>query len=54
MLRKLTLGVLLALASLLSIQAEISKDRFRELKLVQGDSVFIRPRRFELFPNRIH
>jgi sulfate transport system ATP-binding protein len=36
------------------IQAEISKDRFRELKLVQGDSVFIRPRRFELFPNRIH
>jgi sulfate transport system ATP-binding protein len=36
------------------IQAEISKDRFRELKLVQGDNVFIRPRRFELFPNRIH
>jgi hypothetical protein len=28
--------------------------RFRELKLVQGDHVFIRPRRLELFPNRIH
>jgi sulfate transport system ATP-binding protein len=36
------------------IQAEISKERLRELKLVQGDRVFIRPRRFELFANRIH
>jgi sulfate transport system ATP-binding protein len=36
------------------IQAEISKERFRELKLIQGDSVFIRPRRFDLFPNQIH
>jgi sulfate transport system ATP-binding protein len=36
------------------IQAEISKERLRELKLVQGDSVFIRPRRFELFSKRIH
>ena len=36
------------------IQAEISKERFRELKLVAGDRVFIRPRRFDLFPSQLH
>ncbi len=36
------------------IQVEISKERFRELQLVRGDQVFIKPRRFDLFPNRIH
>ncbi len=36
------------------IQVEISKERFRELQLVRGDQVFIKPRRFDLFPNQIH
>lgn len=36
------------------IQVEISKERFRELQLVRGDQVFIKPRRFDLFPRRIH
>ena len=36
------------------IQAEISRERFRELKLVAGDRVFIRPRRFDLFPSQLH
>jgi sulfate transport system ATP-binding protein len=36
------------------IQVEISKERFRELQLVRGDQVFIKPRRFDLFPSRIH
>ncbi len=36
------------------IQVEISKERFRELQLVRGDQVFIKPRRFDLFPNRVH
>ncbi|TSA52870.1 MAG: sulfate ABC transporter ATP-binding protein [Nitrosomonadaceae bacterium] len=36
------------------IQVEISKERFRELQLVRGDQVFIKLRRFDLFPNRIH
>jgi sulfate transport system ATP-binding protein len=36
------------------IQVEISKERFRELRLVRGDQVFIKPRRFDLFPNQIH
>lgn len=33
------------------IQVEISKERFRELKLVKGDKVFIKPKRLDLFPN---
>ena len=33
------------------IQVEISKERFRELQLVKGDEVFIKPRRLDLFPN---
>ena len=33
------------------IQVEISKERFRELRLVKGDEVFIKPRRLDLFPN---
>jgi sulfate transport system ATP-binding protein len=37
-----------------TIQAEISKERFRELALVAGDRVYLRPRRFDLFPRRIH
>lgn len=36
------------------IQVEISKERFRELQLVRGDQVFIKPRRYDLFPNQIH
>ncbi len=32
------------------IQVEISKERFRELQLVKGDKVFIKPRRLDLFP----
>lgn len=36
------------------IQAEISRERFRELKLVAGERVFIRPRRFDLFPSQLH
>lgn len=36
------------------IQVEISKERFRELKLARGDQVFIRPARFDLFPAQIH
>lgn len=36
------------------IRVEISKERFRELQLVRGDQVFIKPRRFDLFPNQIH
>jgi sulfate transport system ATP-binding protein len=36
------------------IHAEISKERFRELALVAGDLVYLRPRRFDLFPRRIH
>ena len=36
------------------IQVEISKERFRELQLVRGDQVFIKPRRFDLFPSRMH
>ena len=36
------------------IQAEISRERFRELKLTAGERVFIRPRRFDLFPSQIH
>lgn len=37
-----------------TIHAEISKERFRELQLVRGDQVFIKPRRLDLFPNHIH
>ena len=33
------------------IQVEISKERFRELQLLKGDDVFIKPRRLDLFPN---
>jgi len=33
------------------IQVEISKERVRELKLVKGDEVFIKPRRLSLFPH---
>ena len=36
------------------IQVEISKERFRELKLTRNDQVFIRPSRFDLFPTQIH
>ncbi|MBA2659522.1 MAG: sulfate ABC transporter ATP-binding protein [Nitrosospira sp.] len=36
------------------IQVEVTKERFRELKLVRGDQVFIRPSRFDLFPNQVH
>lgn len=36
------------------IQVEISKERFRELQLVRGDQVFIKPARFDLFPAQIH
>ena len=36
------------------IQVEISKERFRELQLVRGEQVFIRPARFDLFPSRTH
>jgi len=36
------------------IQVEISKERFRELKLTRGDQVFIKPSRFDLFPAQIH
>lgn len=36
------------------IQVEISKERFRELQLVRGDRVFIKPSRFDLFPNQVH
>jgi sulfate transport system ATP-binding protein len=38
----------------LLIQAEISKERFRELALAAGDRVYLRPRRFDLFPSRVH
>ncbi|WP_374565139.1 sulfate/molybdate ABC transporter ATP-binding protein, partial [Nitrosomonas sp.] len=33
------------------VHAEISKERFRELQLVKGDKVFIKPKRLDLFPN---
>jgi len=36
------------------IHAEISRERFRELQLVAGDRVYLRPRRFDLFPRQIH
>jgi sulfate transport system ATP-binding protein len=36
------------------IQVEISRERYRELKLARGDQVFITPSRFDLFPSRIH
>ncbi len=36
------------------IQAEISRERFRELNLVSGDRVFLRPRRVGLYPSRLH
>lgn len=36
------------------IQVEITKERFRELKLVRGDHVLIKPSRFDLFPRQIH
>ena len=36
------------------IQVEISKERFRELQLVQGDQVFIKPSRYDLFPAQMH
>jgi sulfate transport system ATP-binding protein len=36
------------------IDAEISRERFRELKFVAGERVFIRPRRFDLFPSQLH
>ncbi|HVY04478.1 MAG TPA: sulfate ABC transporter ATP-binding protein [Burkholderiales bacterium] len=36
------------------IQAEISRERFRELNLVSGDRVFVRPRRLDLYPSRLH
>lgn len=36
------------------IQAEISRERFREQPLARGDRVFIKLRRFDLFPGRLH
>jgi sulfate/thiosulfate transport system ATP-binding protein len=36
------------------IEVEITKERFRELQLVRGDQVFIKPSRFDLFPSQIH
>jgi sulfate transport system ATP-binding protein len=36
------------------IQVEISKERFRDLQLVKGDQVFIKPRRLDLFPHQLH
>lgn len=36
------------------VHAEISKERFRELQLVKGDKVFIKPRRLDLFPDYPH
>jgi sulfate transport system ATP-binding protein len=36
------------------IQVEVTKERFRELQLVKGDQVFIKPSRFDLFPSQIH
>lgn len=33
------------------IHVELSKERFRELKITKGDSVYIKPRRLDLFPN---
>ncbi|KFI17910.1 hypothetical protein IB75_17470 [Nitrosococcus oceani C-27] len=36
------------------IQVEISKERFRDLQLVKGDQVFIKPRRLDLFLHQLH
>jgi sulfate transport system ATP-binding protein len=36
------------------VKVEISKERFRELQLVKGDQVFIKPRRLDLFLNHTH
>jgi sulfate transport system ATP-binding protein len=36
------------------IQAEISRERYGQLKIAAGDRVFVRPRRADLFPGRIH
>lgn len=36
------------------IQVEISKERFRDLQLVKGDQIFIKPRRLDLFPHQLH
>jgi sulfate transport system ATP-binding protein len=36
------------------IQVEISKEKFRDLQLVKGDQVFIKPRRLDLFPHQLH
>ena len=36
------------------VHAEISKERFRELQLVKGDKVFIKPKRLDLFPSYPH
>jgi sulfate transport system ATP-binding protein len=36
------------------IEVEITKERFRELQLVRGDQVFIKPSRFDLFPSQVH
>jgi sulfate transport system ATP-binding protein len=36
------------------IQVEITRERFRELQLVRGDQVFIKPSRYDLFPTQLH
>jgi sulfate/thiosulfate transport system ATP-binding protein len=36
------------------IEVEITKERYRELKLVRGDRVLIKPSRVDLFPRQIH
>ncbi|WP_256329922.1 TOBE-like domain-containing protein [Nitrosospira sp. Nsp1] len=36
------------------IEVKICRERFRELQLTQGDQVFIKPSRFNLFPVQIH
>jgi sulfate/thiosulfate transport system ATP-binding protein len=36
------------------IQAEMSRERFRELKIGEGDRVFVKPSRVDLFPGPVH
>ncbi|MGH8630690.1 MAG: sulfate/molybdate ABC transporter ATP-binding protein, partial [Burkholderiales bacterium] len=36
------------------IQAEISRERFRQLKIATGDRVFVKARRVNLFPGPLH
>ncbi|HWQ37026.1 MAG TPA: sulfate/molybdate ABC transporter ATP-binding protein [Burkholderiales bacterium] len=36
------------------IHAQISKERFRELRLAAGDLVYLKPRRVDVFPGPVH